>query len=287
MTQGGVGSTGFEITPLQGTPATYLQSATTTHVDVAAAAHPHTSQDATSHLELGSYRIVEEPPASGPAGHWTLIGVRCNGEDVPFEQGGLVVTLTSQAAAVHCEFINELQRHPPPEPPPAPPAPAPPNPPLPPKPDPEQPSDPYSDLSVVKRAAAPSIVEGGVISYRITVTNHGPDAADRVIVRDQSTGPGIIVSVQTTAGRCRVQADVICELGTLRAHRSATATVQVRAGSATGTLSDRAVVGTASLDPNLDNNVATARVQVLRPPRPHSPCGSARDVGAPSARIAC
>ena len=287
VTQGGVGRTGFEITPLQGTPATYLQSATTTHPGVAAAAHPHTSQDATDHLELGSYRIVEEPPASGPAGHWTLTGVRCNRVDVPFAEGGLVVTLTRHAPAVHCEFTNELQRHPPPEPPPEPPAPPPPNPPLPPKPDPDQPSDPYSDLSVVKRPAAPSIAEGGLISYRIIVTNHGPDAADRVIVRDQSTGRGTIVSVQTTAGRCLVRGDVVCELGTLRAHRSATVTVHVRAGSATGTLSDRAVVGTASLDPNLGNDVATARVQVLRPPQPHGPCGSARDVGAPSARIAC
>ena len=89
VTQGGVGRTGFEITPLQGTPATYLQSATTTHPGVAAAAHPHTSQDATDHLELGAYRIVEEPPASGPAGHWTLTGVRCNRVDVPFAEGGL------------------------------------------------------------------------------------------------------------------------------------------------------------------------------------------------------
>lgn len=113
VTQGGVGRTGFEITPLQGTPATYLQSATTTHPGIAAAAHPDTSQDATDHLELGSYRIVEEPPASGPAGRWTLTGVRCNGVDVPFAEGGLVVTLTRHAPAVHCEFTNELQRHPP------------------------------------------------------------------------------------------------------------------------------------------------------------------------------
>ena len=125
--------------------------------------------------------------------------MRCNRVDVPFAEGGLVVTLTRHAPAVHCEFTNQLHRHPPPEPPPEPPAPPPPNPPLPPKPDPDQPSDPYSDLSVVKRPAAPSIAEGGVISYRITVTNHGPDAADRVIVRDQSTGPRTIVSVQTTA----------------------------------------------------------------------------------------
>ena len=109
VTQGGVGRTGFEITPLQSTPATYLQSATTTQPGVAAAARPHTSQDATDHVELGSYRIIEEPPATGPAGHWTLIGVRCNRVDVPFAQGGIVVTLTRHAPAVHCEFTNQLQ----------------------------------------------------------------------------------------------------------------------------------------------------------------------------------
>ena len=277
VTQGGVGGTGFEITPLQGTPATYLQSATTTRPGVAAAAHPHTSQDATDHLELGSYRIVEEPPASGPAGHWTLTGVRCNRVDVPFAEGGLVVTLTRHAPAVHCEFTNELQRHPPPEPPA----------PRPPKPDPDEPSDPYGDLSVVKRPAAPSIAEGGLISYRIIVTNHGPDAADRVIVRDQSTGRGTIVSVQTTAGRCLVRGDVVCELGTLGAHHHDGDHPHVRAGSATGSLSDRAVVGTASLDPNLGNDIATARVQVLGPPAPARSVRQRPGRRGPERRIAC
>lgn len=80
-----------------------------------------------------------------------------------------------------------------------------------------------------------------------------------------------IVSVQTTAGRCLVRGDVVCELGTVRAHRSATVIVHIRAGSATGTLSDRAVVGTASLDPNLGNDVATAPSR-----RPHGSLAAAR-----------
>jgi hypothetical protein len=285
VTHGGIGRTGFQITPLQGTATTFLQSAVTTHPGVPAAARPDTPQDATNDLRLGAYRIVEQPPATGLPGHWTLIGVHCNGVVVPFAQGRIVVRLTRHAPGVHCEFTNELQRDPPPEPPPEPPAPPPPIPPLPPGPEPDQPSSPYSDLSVVKRPSAPSIAVGDVIVYRIIVTNHGPDAADRVIVRDQSTGRGSIVSVQTTAGRCRVQGDLICELGTLRAGHRVTVTVRVRAGNATGALSDRAVVGTASLDPNLRNNADSARVQVVKAPHPHLPC--ARDIGPPSARIAC
>ncbi len=288
VTQGGVGRTGFEITPQQGPPATYLQSATTTKRGVAAPATPDTPQDATNHLGLGSYRITEEPPASGPAGHWTLIGVRCNGLDVPFDEGGIVVTLTRQAPAVHCESTNQLLQHPPPEPPPGPPAPPPPNPPLPPRPDPDQPSDPYADIAVVKRPSASSVVTGGVISYRLTVTNHGPDAADRVILRDQQQlGRAEIVSIHTAAGQCQQSGDVLCEFGTLPPHHSVTVTVHVRAGMTIGSLSDRAVVGSATLDPKLANNVDTALIQIVRTPRPNGPCGSARDVAPGRARIAC
>ena len=209
-----------------------------------APAEPHTAADATNHLDLGSYRIVEEPPPTGAAGHWTLIGVRCRGEEVPFDQGGLIVTLTRRSPTIHCQFTNQFLKHPPPEPPPGPPEPPPPNPPLPPKPDPDQPSDPYGDLSVAKHPSAPSVVSGGVISYRVTVTNHGPDAADRVILRDQQLGHGTVVAVHTPAGLCTHDGEVVCELGTLRAHRSITVTIQIRA-SRIGALVDRAVVGTA------------------------------------------
>ena len=265
VTQGGVGRAGFEITPTQGPPATYLQSAITTKPDVAAHATPHTPQDATNHLKLGSYRIIEEPPATGAAGHWTLIGVRCNGQDVPFAEGAIVVTLTRQAPAVHCQFTNLFLTHPPPDPLPGPPDPPPPDPPLPPKPDPDQPSDPYSNLSVLKRPSASSVVTGGVIRYRLTVTNHGPDAADRVILRDQhELGRATVSSIHTTAGHCWHRGDVICVLGTIRSHHSVTVTVDVRAGTTTGTLSDRVVVGSATLDPTLANNIDSARIQIVR-----------------------
>jgi hypothetical protein len=62
-------------------------------------------------------------------------------------------------------------------------------------------------------------------------------------------------------------------------------TVGVRAGTVAGTQSDRAVVGTATHDPNLRNNDDTALVQVVRPPHQHVPC--ARDGAPPSARMAC
>ena len=73
---------------------------------------------------------------------------------------------------------------------------------------------------------------------------------------------------------------------TLRVHRSATITIRVRAAS-TGALVDRAVVGTATLDPDLSNTVDQARIRVTARPRPHGPCGSARDLAPLTARIAC
>ncbi len=93
--------------------------------------------------------------------------------------------------------------------------------------------------------------------------------------------------MHTTAGTCRVGGDVICELGSIHAHKRMTVTVRVRAGGASGTPSDRVVIGTASLDPTLVNNVDAARVRIVRHRCPVVPCGSAGDVGPATAHIAC
>lgn len=74
VTEGALGTVGFVVQSLQGTPTQYLQSATTTAQDTPADARPRTPADATNHLPLGSYRIIEEAPASTPAGAWQVIG---------------------------------------------------------------------------------------------------------------------------------------------------------------------------------------------------------------------
>ncbi len=268
ITEGATGTVGFLVTPVSGTPAQYLQTATTTSQGVAADAVPNTPADATDHLALGSYRIVEEPPPSTPAGAWALNSVVCNGMLMPFDQGTTVVTLTRAHPGVHCVYTDTFSTNPPPEPPPEPPAPLPPEPPAPPGLDPDQPSAPYSDL-VVTKTASPSIVTvGGVITYRITVKNLGPDDATRVVLGDKPIGTAVVVSVHSDTGHCQALLPMICQLGTLTPGAMVSITLRLRPNKPSPGFTNRAVVGSATYDPTLANSVSDATVSVVGPPPP-------------------
>ena len=72
ITEGGTGTASFLVFPAHGSAAQYRESATTTAPGVAVGAAPDSAADATDHLPLGAYWIVEQPPAGGPASGWTL-----------------------------------------------------------------------------------------------------------------------------------------------------------------------------------------------------------------------
>ena len=117
-----------------GPPAQYLQTATTTTPGVAADATPNRPVDATDHLGLGTYHIVEQPPLTS-AGDWTLTSVVCNGVAIPFAQGTATIELSRKISDVHCVFTDAFSATPPvlpnptpvpPKPPPTPGRPAPP-----------------------------------------------------------------------------------------------------------------------------------------------------------------
>ena len=86
ITEGGVGTASFVVTPATGPPTPHLQNATTTSPGVAADAKPQTPADATDNLRLGVYHIVEQPPLSS-TGAWTLTTVVCNGVASPSARG--------------------------------------------------------------------------------------------------------------------------------------------------------------------------------------------------------
>ena len=75
ITKGATGTASFQVEPTSGTPAQYLQTATTTMPGVAADAVPDTPADKTSRLASLTYRIIEQPPVSTPANAWTLTEV--------------------------------------------------------------------------------------------------------------------------------------------------------------------------------------------------------------------
>ncbi len=260
-TVGATGVTSFLINSRSGPAVQYLQHATTTSSGVPANAIPATPADATDHLRLGSYAITEQFPASTPAGGWSLETVVCNGSVEPFEQGTVEVKLTAAQPNVHCAFTNVFTTTPQPPTPPTPP-------PTPPTPPPTPPAPPYqvSDLMVTKHATPTVAAQDEVVSYRISVKNLGPDAAERVELTDRILGQ--LVSANSPAGRCAGQPRVVCALGTIKAGATVVVTIRVRLNLPPSTLINRAVVGTATDESNLANNVATAKVKVIKAPVP-------------------
>jgi len=272
ITEGGTGTASFLVFPAHGSPAQYRESATTTAPGVAAGAAPDTAADATDHLPLGAYWIVEQPPAGGPASGWTLTTVRCAGVLVPFAQGAVEVKVTPAHPRLRCVYADTFSASPPPPPPPI-------NPPLvepPPAPVfplvPGLPAYQLSDLVVTKQASASIVTQGAVVVYRITVENFGPDPAQHVVLADQPLGHAPFVAVQTSAGHCKARLRTVlpitCGLGTLQPGGKVTVTVRLRVETAGPEFTNAAVAGTATQERTLANNLARARVMVRQPPPP-------------------
>ena len=108
---------------------------------------------------------------------------------------------------MRCVYVDQFTPTPPPEPGPEPPEPLPPEPTPqpPPAPNPDEPSAPWTDLSVKKTASPPTVVVGGVVTYRITVRNHGPNDATRVVLDDKPAAGAVVLSAHSSAGRCSVR----------------------------------------------------------------------------------
>jgi uncharacterized repeat protein (TIGR01451 family) len=133
---------------------------------------------------------------------------------------------------------------------------------------PDQPASPWSDLAVNKSAAPATVTVGNVVTYRITVTNHGPYDASRVLLDDGLPSGTALLSTHTDVGRCQAGPVLICHLGMLTAGASVTVTLRVRVARQSARLVNRAVVGTETYDPVLANNISHATVRVGAPPAP-------------------
>jgi uncharacterized repeat protein (TIGR01451 family) len=282
VTEGGTGTASFKVAPGGGPPAQYLQTATTTSPGVAADATPNRPADATDHLRLGTYHIVEQPPLSS-TGDWALTAVVCNGVTVPFAQGTATIELTGKVPHVHCVFTNAFSATPPvpPKPTPVPPNPTP-GPPT------ANPAYDIADLVVTKVASAPVVTRGQVIGFRITVKNRGPNPAQSVVLDDQPRAAATVVAIHTTAGSCHQSGRLtVCPLGTLKPGASVIITLRTRVGTHGTRFVNRAVVGTSTLERTLANNIASAQISVVGPRRPVVGCASSVHPPRGTARIAC
>ena len=145
-----------------------------------------------------------------------------------------------------------------------------------------------ADLVVTKVASAPVVTRGQVLGFRITVKNRGPNPAQRVVLNDQPRTAATVVAVHTTAGSCHHRGRLtVCPLGTVKPGASVIITVRTRVETHATSFVNRAVVGTSTLEETLANNIASAQVSVVGPPRPVVGCGSSVHTRRGTARIAC
>ena len=248
VTEGGIGTAGFVISP-KGHPSIQLRKqATTTRtgVPVRATGFP------TERLPLGGY-VIQETARPLPDQEWALTIVRCNGEAIPFSEGAVTIKLTRKNPSMLCEFTNVRQTRP---------GPPPPGPPLPPGPEPGD----EADLVLTKRANTSVVEAGGLARYSIVVHNRGPATAEDVVVSDQVRSGFRVRSAKPSQGSCDLtRRTVTCELGSIAAGRSATVKVGARVPHRSGNARTHAVVGSSTQDPNHANNAAAANVSVSSP----------------------
>jgi uncharacterized repeat protein (TIGR01451 family) len=119
-----------------------------------------------------------------------------------------------------------------------------------------------TDLSITKTDSPDPVQEGASLTYSITVTNNGPDAADNVVVTDTLPGSVSFVSATPSQGTCSGTSTVTCNFGSLSDGASATVTIMVTPNS-TGEISNTTTVSSATNDPVPGNNSSTASTTVI------------------------
>jgi uncharacterized repeat protein (TIGR01451 family) len=122
---------------------------------------------------------------------------------------------------------------------------------------------PSADLTVTNQADQTSARPGGTLTYTVTVRNNGPEPANSVVLTDNM--PAVLANVQyTTDNGTSWQAwNGSLALGTLNNGESVTVMIRgTVSSSATGVISNTAVVESVTADPATGNNSASVQTAV-------------------------
>jgi uncharacterized repeat protein (TIGR01451 family) len=123
---------------------------------------------------------------------------------------------------------------------------------------------PQSDMSLVKIDEPDPVLAGEVLTYTLTVVNHGPSLATGVVVTDNIPEDFALISVDPPAPVCSLSAgDLTCELGDIPQGNSVTIIIvgQVQP-TFIGTLFNAAQVSSTTYDPDPGDNQASTTTQV-------------------------
>jgi uncharacterized repeat protein (TIGR01451 family) len=121
-----------------------------------------------------------------------------------------------------------------------------------------------ANLSISKTESRDPVPTGRTLSYTLTVSNSGPDAAFDVFVRDDLPAGVDFVSATPSQGSCGETAGIVtCSLAGLVSGGNATVTITVIPRSA-GLITNTASVSSATGDPAGGNNTASVTTSVCR-----------------------
>ncbi|PYN23937.1 MAG: hypothetical protein DMD99_12870 [Candidatus Rokuibacteriota bacterium] len=121
-----------------------------------------------------------------------------------------------------------------------------------------------ADLAVTKTSDAATYKPWSVITYTVIVVNNGPSDALRVVVTDELPTVRQTTYLSDT-GRCTLRDDTLtCNLGDLPAGTRKSFDISIRVERARGEVTNRASVGSVTVDPDATNNTAIRTVIVHR-----------------------
>ncbi len=126
-----------------------------------------------------------------------------------------------------------------------------------------------ADLSVQIADSPDPVLQGGELSYRVTVTNSGagamPSTTSGVTLAHALPAEVALVSAQPSAGSCSGSSTIACDLGILPGGASVSVDVLVTvAPQFAGQLTSNATVSAHTDDPNPANNADTETTAVLK-----------------------
>jgi len=117
-----------------------------------------------------------------------------------------------------------------------------------------------ADLTISKLASANPVAGGGLLTYTLTITNLGPQAASDVIVSDSLPASLDFILTIPSQGTCTGTVNILCSLGTLANGATATVLLAVIPQIMPAILTNTASVAATTPDPDSNNNQSSVSV---------------------------